>query len=172
MSTLLLSDQSNPNCVILGRISARTRLSAHIRSRALDRALAAGVSPDSSATLSVRARALIGATARADLAHSIRRVIKDARHPLRPLTPHAPLCRAKIIRSAKSLEKLARRLVSDDPVDVRGVAQVRLLLIGDRGALFDRPGANDLEPALQEAMQALDPLPLAGDDGCPESSAA
>jgi hypothetical protein len=158
MSTLLLTDQTNPGCIIAERSRARTRLVVLLRSRRLDRALAAGVSPDSSAALSVRAHALIGATARAHLARWIRRVTKDARHPLHPLTPHVPLCRAKIIRSAKTLEKLAQLLVSHDPVDVRGVAQFRLLLIGDRGALFDRPGASDLEPALQEAMQALEPL--------------
>jgi hypothetical protein len=158
MSTLLLTDQSSPSCIISERSRALTRLSTHLRSRALDRALAAGVSPDSSAALSLRAHTLIGKTSRAELAHRIRRVINDARHPLRPPTPHVPLCRRKIVRSAPTLENLANRLLGDDPVDVRGIAQIRLLLIGDRGALYDYPAADDLEPALQEAMQALEPV--------------
>lgn len=157
MSTLLLTDQSNSSCIVFERKRLRTRLSARVRARALDRALAAGVSPDSSAALSVRAHTLIGATARADLARSIRRVLDDARHPFDPLTPHVPLCRRKIMGSAKSLERLAERLVSADPVDARGVAQVRLLLVGDRGALFDHPAADDLEPALEETMLAVEP---------------
>jgi hypothetical protein len=156
MSTLLLTDQNNPSCIISERSRAVTRLSSHLRSRALDRALAAGVSPDSSAALSLRAHTLIGTASRAELAHRIHTLIKDARHPLHPLTPHAPLCRRKIVRSAPTLEHLADLLLGDDPVDVQGIAQIRLLLIGDRGALYDHPGADDLEPALQEAMQALE----------------
>ena len=74
----------------------------------------------------------------------------DARHALRPLTPHAPLCRRKIIRSAQTLEELAEWLKSGDPVDARVVAQVRLLLIGDRGELYDHRAADDLGPALHE----------------------
>jgi hypothetical protein len=62
----------------------------------------------------------------------------------------------KIIRSAPTLEGLAERLLADNPVDVRGVAQVRLLLIGDRGVLYDHPSADDLEPALQQAIHALE----------------
>jgi hypothetical protein len=158
MSTLLLTDRSNPSCIISERSRALTRLSTHLRSRALDRALAAGVSPDSSAALSLRAHTLIGTAARARLAKAIRRLIEDARHPLHPLTPQVPLCRRKIIRSARTLEEVAERLHGDDPVDVRGVAQIRLLLIGDCGALYEYPAADDLEPALQEAKQALEPV--------------
>lgn len=45
--------------------------------------------------------------------------------------------------------ELAERLSSQEPVDARGVAQVRLLLIGVVGPLYDCPRANDLEPALR-----------------------
>lgn len=156
MSTLLLTDRSNPSCVVSERSRALTRLTTRLRSRALDRALAAGVSPDSNAALSLRAHTLIGTAARARLAGTVRRLVEDARHPLQPGTPHAPLCRRKILRSARTLEEVARRLQGTDPVDVRGVAQIRLLLIGDSGALFDYPAADDLEPALQKALSALE----------------
>jgi hypothetical protein len=156
MSTLLLTDRSNPSCIVSERSRVLTCLSTRLRSRALDRALAAGVSPDSSAALSLRAHALIGPATRARLAWTIRRLIADAHHPLHPLTPYVPLCRRKIIRSAGTLEEVAERLQGDGPVDARGVAQIRLLLIGDRGALYDYPAADDLEPALQEALHALE----------------
>jgi len=158
MSTLLLTDHRNPSCIIPARSRALTRLSTHVRTRALDRALAAGVSPDSSAALSLRAQMLIGHASRAGLARMIRRLVNDARQPRTPFTPHVPLCRRKIIRSARTLEELATRLLDDGPVDARGVAQIRLLLIGDRGALYDWPRADDLEPALQEAIRSLDPV--------------
>jgi hypothetical protein len=156
MSTLLLIDHGNPRCVISERSRAHIRLSARMRARALDRALASGVSPDSSAALSVRAHTLIGSPSRVRLARILRGLITDACQPLTPLSPSVPLCRRKIMRSAHTLEELADRLLADDPVDVRGVAQIRLLLIGDPGALYDHPRADDLEPALREARRALD----------------
>jgi len=156
MRKLLLTDPSHPGCIIRGRSRALTRLETHVRARALDRALAAGVSPDSSAALSMRAQMLIGNASRAGVARMIRGLLDDARHPLNPLTPHVPLCRRKILRSTRTFEELATRLLGDGPVDARGVAQIRLLLIGDGGVLSDHPHADDLEPALQEAMRALE----------------
>lgn len=156
MSTLILTDHTNPGCIISERSRALTRVATRVHARALDRALAAGVSPDSSAALSMRAQALIGRASRARLARTIRGLLEDARHPLNPLTPHVPLCRRKIMRSARTLEKLATRLLGDDPVDVRGVAQIRVLLVADARVLYDHPAADDLEPALQEALRALD----------------
>lgn len=65
MSTLLLTDENDPSCIITERSRVRTRMSAFLRTRALDRALAAGASPDASAALSLRAHTLIGTTIRA-----------------------------------------------------------------------------------------------------------
>lgn len=155
MSTLLLTDPTNPRCIVYSRIRARTRLWTHLRSRRLDQALASHISPDSSAALSLRARALIGTTARAALAGSVRRLIKEAEHPTRPLTFRVPICRAKILRSRETLEALADRLVSADPVDACGVARVRLLLSDGSGPIYARPAADDLQPALQRTLVSL-----------------
>jgi hypothetical protein len=155
MSTLLLTDPTNPRCIVPSRSRASTRLWTHLRSRRLDRALASYVSPDSSAALSLRARALIGATSRAGLAGSVRRLINEAEHPMSPLTFHVPICRAKILRSSETLDALADRLASTEPVDACGVARVRLLLTDGSGPIYARPTANDLEPALQRILVAL-----------------
>jgi hypothetical protein len=156
MTTLLLADPNNPSCIISERGRMRTRLSARLRSHALDRALAAGVSPDSSAALSLRAHALIEAGARGTLARSIRRVTDNAVRPFGPLSPGIPTCRRKILASREGLEALAARLEAGDPVDVRGVAMVAVLLTDGGGPIYERPGANDLEPALRQALKALD----------------
>jgi hypothetical protein len=74
---------------------------------------------------------------------------------MRPLTFHVPTCRAKILRSRETLEALADRLVSSDPVDARGVARVRLLLTDGSGAIYARPTADDLQPALERTLVAL-----------------
>jgi hypothetical protein len=157
MSTLLLTDPENPSCVVLERTRLCTRVGTHLRSHHLDRALASGISPDSSAALSLRAQTLIGGRARATLAGYLRRLVSDAQRPFQPLSVGLPICRRKILRSRITLDALAERLVSRDPLDVMGVAKVRMLLIDGCGPIYDRPGADDLEPALRDALQALEP---------------
>jgi hypothetical protein len=122
----------------------------------LDRALAEGVSPDSSAGLSVRAHDLIGSRARVTLAQSIRRLLDDAAYPLRPMRFTIPICRSKVWRSRQTLQELAERLLSDEPLDARGLAQLRLLLSDGAGPLYGHPGADDLAPALEHVLAALE----------------
>lgn len=159
MSTLLLTDKANPGCVRAKPGRTLTRAWTHLHASQLDRALAAGASPDSSPALSLRAHALIGAPARRDLARSIRRLLEAARRPFDPLTPGIPICRRKALASADTLLALADRLTSGDPVDARGVAMLRLLLIDGGGPIHHRPAANDLESALAAVTAALEPNP-------------
>jgi hypothetical protein len=156
MTTLLLTDPTNPRCVLPERRRTRTRLSAHLRAHSLDRALASGASPDSNAALLLRAQKLIDARTRGALARSVRQLIDDARRPLAPFAARVPICRRKIFSSAESLQALADRLVSSDPVDARGVAMVSLLLTDGCGPVYNRPPADDLEPALERALLALE----------------
>ena len=72
-----------------------------------------------------------------------------------PLSFHVPICRSKILRSRETLQALADRLVSTDPVDACGVARVRLLLTDGSGPIYARPTADDLEPALERTLVAL-----------------
>lgn len=153
---LLIVDHERPECVIAQPGRARTRLWTRVRATSLDHALAAGASPDSAASLSLRAEQLIRAGTRRKLARSLRRLIRDAsRRSLSP-GPRVPLCRRKVLASRELLLELAERLSSQEPVDARGVAQLRLLLIGVVGPLYDDPGADDLEPILQSALEALE----------------
>lgn len=57
--------------------------------------------------------------------------------PPHALTAHAPLYRRKVIGSAQTLERLAERLVSDEPLLRGGVPQIRIQLMRDRAALYD-----------------------------------
>lgn len=156
MTTLLLIDRANPRCVLPQPGRIRTRLLVHLQADELDRALATGVSPDSSAALSLRARTLIGAHTRVGLARSIRTLIKDAQRPINPLSPGIAMCRRKVLRSSESLERLAERLLNGGPVDARGVAQARMLLHDGYGPVYNRPAADDLEPAVCAAIDALE----------------
>jgi hypothetical protein len=156
MNMVVLADERHPGCVKLERTRTLVRVRARVQARQSDRALASGISPDSSACLSVRAHELIGCPTRAALARAIRRLVDDAGHPVRPMNFSVPLCRAKIWRSRDTLEGLADRLLTDGPLDARGLAQIRLLLGDGAGPLFDRPTADDLQPALERAIAALD----------------
>lgn len=156
MALLVLADKRNPGCVVVERSRAATRVRARVQAHSLDRALAAGVPPDSSAGLSVRAHDLIGSRSRHELAVAIRRLIDQAGHPLRPMSVTVPICRRKVYRSRATLDRLAERLVGDEPLDARGLAQIRLLLGDGSGPIYLRPAANDLEPALERAMTALE----------------
>jgi len=156
MNTLVLADKRNPGCLVVARSRATARVRARMCSRQLDRALAQGTSPDSSAVLSVRAHDLIGVRTRSMLAQSIRRLVEEAGHPVRPLQFTIPICRSKVWRSRQALEEVADRLLGSEPLDARGLAQLRLLLSDGAGPLYDHPGANDLRPALQRVMAALE----------------
>lgn len=153
---LLLTDVEHPEMVITAHRRRRTRLWARTHAFALDRALAAGACPDASAALSLRAGQLIGTSVRRDVARSLREVVELATRPRAPRMCSVPLCWHKILASQSSLLELARRLESPLPVDARGVARARLLLTAGDGPLYDRPHGNDLECAVQDALNALD----------------
>jgi hypothetical protein len=156
---VLVSTPEDPRCVTARRSYAHTRLLIHLRSRQLDRELAAGACPDSSALLSLRARELISRKTRNRLAREILSIIKQARNPacVRALNTQICLCRRKVQHAALTLEELAAWLCSDHPVDARGLAQLRLLLIDGAGPLYHHPEADDLQPALAAAIEALTP---------------
>ncbi len=79
-----------------------------------------------------------------------------ASQPFVPLTSGVLICRRKVLASQETLWELADRLTSGEPVEARGVAQVRLLLIAGDGPLYHHPAADDLEPAAQAALAALE----------------
>jgi hypothetical protein len=66
-----------------------------------------------------------------------------------------PLCRCKIVDAEELLGHLADRLSAAGPVDVRGVAQIRLLLTDGRSPVYTDPLADDLRPVLRAATEAL-----------------
>jgi hypothetical protein len=156
MNMLVLADERHPGCVIVERTPAFARIRARVWSRRSDLALASGVSPDSVAHLSLRAHELIGYPTRSTLARTIRRLLEDVRLPLHPMHFNVPICKSKVWRSRETLEQLADRLLGAEPLDVRGLAQIRLLLSDGTGPLYGRPGADDLAPALERAIAALD----------------
>jgi hypothetical protein len=141
------------------RVHPWDRLTARLRAAALDRALAAGASPESSVALAVHAQHLHNGAQRSLLARSLRRVgafseVSSARHR------HAPLDHGAVRRARAELDALAARLASSEPLDVRGVARVRTLLADGTGPLYCEHEPGRLRRELVATLASLD-LPRA-----------
>jgi hypothetical protein len=132
----------------------------------LDRALAAGTSPDASASLAARAARLTSTEFRCDLAASLRRILVAAGEPARPVaaatsvgparTLRIPLRTTRISQSAPLLADLASRLLEPGPVPARGVALVVQLLADGTGPLYREAARDDLGTLAERAARALD----------------
>jgi hypothetical protein len=152
MSTLLLA---SGDAVVECRVGLRDRLTARLRAHALDLELARGVAPESCGALTLRARTLIGPSARATLARQLRRVVSDARGGhvwLRRVAARRPA----ILDAADELDVLADRLAAPDPVDVRGVAQAQLLLTDGTGPLYFPGATKELRANIANVLSRLE----------------
>jgi hypothetical protein len=131
----------------------RARLGLRLQARNLDRALADGASPDSSEQLARRARALVRADTRNEIAATLRRL---ARRDGRPLSSRVSAVPARAEDVRRDLERLAARLLAPGPVASRGVALTQELLTDGAGPLFWTESADDLGARLRMALEALE----------------
>lgn len=121
----------------------------------LDRELAAGVAPDSSAVLALRAQRVTRPGARRDLAESVERALVVGMRPAAARSPAVLLCRDKVREAAGELRELVGCLVAPGPVPARGVALVRILLSDGGGPLYRSHSTCDLRARVREAAEAL-----------------
>jgi hypothetical protein len=158
----------------LGRLTLRRlrpwhRLLAHCLSARLDRDLAEGVRPESSAPLAARAMALTSLTFRRELAANIRRMLATAgRLPVAvgprqaakrshsvAGPPHVPLYGPRIRRFTPGLAELADHLAVPGPVPAQGVAMVTRLLADGTGPVYRKAARDDLGAIIERASEAL-----------------
>jgi hypothetical protein len=134
-------------------VALRMRVARH-RDR-LDADLARGVEPTGSMELELRAQRL--QSSRTQLAERVERVLERAHTPSAPFTAEAPLRRADVRDCAEDLLALARRLRSDQPIDVQGAAIASRLLTDGAGPLY---GDSDysLRYTIRSARLAMDPV--------------
>jgi hypothetical protein len=159
MTVLLLIDQRRGSYVIPRYTGARERILTRLRAWKLDRALAGGASPDSSAGLSLRAHSLIGEPARRELWREIHRLLRDAQRPRPRLERSLALPRREIIHTQPVFEEIAERLIGHAPVEAMGVAQIRLLLRDGSSPLYSNSPGRELERAVRRASDALEARP-------------
>jgi hypothetical protein len=154
---VLLEDGGSDNSrIVIRRVRVVDRLSARLRSAALDRGLAAGQSPDSSAALALRAHVLLRPSIRRRTARSLRELPSYV-GPASAAVGSLTLVREESPVAAFAVEELAARLEGDLPVDVRGVALARVLLADGAGIVYSRVRAEVLLSAAGEALRALTP---------------
>jgi hypothetical protein len=154
MTTLLLTRGPDPRAIEVRRCGPLHHLLVRIRSLALDRALAAGAAPDSSAALSLRARTLISVPHRVDLARKLRALVRDAGRPFHPFDAGIPVPR-DLLGAREFIDEVADLLDSTEPVDARGVAQLQVLLRDGSGPLYGAGGPAAVRRSFQEVIRAM-----------------
>ncbi len=163
MNTLLLTRGDEAPAVEARRCSAAIRFLASARAGTLDRRLARGAEPDSSPLLSVRAHALIGMRHRRRLTEELRRILDSAARTHHRFNPTLPVP-DHVLLARDLIEEIAVRLETPEPVAVRGVARLELLVRDGGGPLYGATsisGATRLRDLLERVIHALtfDALP-------------
>jgi hypothetical protein len=138
------------------RYGVRDRLTARLRAGALDRVLASGALQNASPALALRARALAGPALAEECAAALRRIIQEARRS-RPIPGMRVIggARERVLGAEHELRGLASLLQSGQPLNVRGIAKVRMLLTDGTGPLFYRDSDQSLSDAVRDAASAL-----------------
>jgi hypothetical protein len=133
------------------------RLSARLRSRRLDEALAHGTPPETTAALALRAGRLTTLSRRRTIAAGLRRVIRDTCRGVPPSQARTARL-SQVIAASDDLNRLADALATPGPVAIRGVAQAWVLLTDGTGPLYN---ANSTANLRARAATAADNLRLA-----------
>jgi hypothetical protein len=154
-AVVLIHEDPDGDTVGLRRVRLRDRLAGILRAHDLDRQLAEGVPPERSAALSLRARRLLRPSTAVMLSRGVQRVLHDIQTH-EPGGGRMPVRRQAVRAVAGDLERLARRLVSPQPIGVAGLARVRLLLSDGSGPLFSSRAREDLSAAVARALAGLE----------------
>jgi len=134
--------------------SVRARLSARLRAGRFDSALAVGVPAPAGSALAVHAARLTSVAERADIARTLRRIVRDAKDTSATLSLRVPLHRANIAAAEALIDDVTLRLHAPLPVSARGMARLRQLVADGTGPLC-RNGRGDLSGRLGAAIAAL-----------------
>ena len=133
-----------------------TRLKAATGRTELDRRLARGADPESSRELACRAHVLRGWRVRHAFADGLERVVREAETPSHRYTAAVPVARDEVLAARNDLLRVAEALRAEPAGDVRGIAEVSLLLTDGSGPLFTEHPAGTLREAAFRAAFHLE----------------
>jgi hypothetical protein len=159
MIGMLLVVEQPGTCPVARSASLWDRIVTSTRSFALDTALAAGVAPEATVRLALRAERLTEMAERHQVARGIRSILARVDQPRVAGRPAVVVCHDRVHEAADEFERLADRLESPAPVLARGVAETIVLLHDGRSPLYRRSSREDLRTRVRQAIHALDALP-------------
>jgi hypothetical protein len=137
------------------------RLLARLFGASLDRQLAAGRAPESSARLAARAQHIVAIRTRRRLARNWENLLRRARRAHGAYNPAIPVRSDRIVAAEPDVHELVRCLTAPLPVPARGVAMATTLLTDALSPVYNPRSGDSLPAALEAAIAELDPaLPL------------
>lgn len=152
MNALQTIDRPSSVCSAPAPSRPTARLVAKFLPGRFDRQLAAGAPATPGSALDIHANRLRSAAEKSELADVLRR-IADA--PPTAAQPHrAPVARARVEAAHDLIDELRTRLQEPGPVNVQGIARLRMLL-GDAAGPFYQCGKGELRDALRAVLAAL-----------------
>jgi hypothetical protein len=132
------------------------RLLARRLARSLDRELAAGVAPPISEAHASGVKQPTAGRTRGAVAHSLDGLIERADAPASRFRITAVPCSEQVWQAEGMIRSTAARLRSAEPLDARGVARLRTLLVDTTGPCYVPSRADALTVALREISKSLD----------------
>jgi len=154
---LVLHDSRRSGGLVARSFRGLDRTLARARALGLDRELSAGRPPEASWLLAARARDLVDARTRQDIAGDWEHLLRVARRPVPPNTPLAAVRRDRVVAAESDIREMVRRLRAPLPVSARGVATAATLLGDGAGPLYNKASRHDLRRDVRLATGQLDP---------------
>jgi len=150
-------------CEALDRLRRDTRLGGlrlHLiavwRSTTLDRELAEGVDPQTSAVLALRAQKLTDPRGRKRIAEGLAGAVRRANDTTPGITAAVRPRARELLDAGTLLAALDRRLRGSGLISAQGVAMLRALLTDAASPLYQPSGPGELASRLRAAAAALD----------------
>jgi hypothetical protein len=135
------------------------RLRSHWHAPELDQALAAGADPLGSELLLWRAQQLTDPHRRLEYAEAIHRIVTEVDHGGPQMRPGPQVVRRDVIEANRALLLvLAERMRAEQPLALRGLAMVELLVGDGTSPLYRGLSPSVLRSCLLEILATLDPF--------------
>lgn len=150
-----MKPDAGEDLLVAGLPRARDRVTARLRSRSLDRALARGTPSEATPALALRARRLIALPYRRSIADAYHRLVRESHEPARPSPARVVPRRSRVTRAADELTRLADTLTQTTPVTAQGVARALLLLADGTGPLYDTGSEESLRQCIARTTGEL-----------------
>lgn len=140
------------------RVTLRERVESHVFGDRLDRALAAGVPPETDPLLALRATQIASPKSRRELAALVRRLLTTATAgDESPFKARSMAILPRVKKAQREFEALAAHLEAPVPLPARGMAAVKLLLRDGAGPLYRYESRQSLARLVHDITDLLDP---------------